>query len=220
MTFSRPERPGLSREFIAGHKRRRMMDAMAELSAEQGYEATKIADIVRRAGVARKTLYDNFDGKEDLFLAAFTTANRELKMVVDAACAGSDGIWQKRVEAGLAAILEFFAERPAVARMCMVEALSATPAASVRYDAAVEQFVDLLKLNTPAELGLPETIEETLVGGVAWILNQQIRRGEASKLLDLLPELSEFVLSPHHGVAQLGSQPGDESDSTVTDSNT
>lgn len=197
MTFSRPERPGLPREFIAGHKRRRMMDAMAELSAEQGYEATKIADIVRRAGVARKTLYDNFDGKEDLFLAAFTTANRELKMVVDAACAGSDEIWQKRVEAGLAAILEFFAERPAVARMCMVEALSATPAASVRYDAAVEQFVDLLKLNTPAELGLPETIEETLVGGVAWILNQQIRRGEASKLLDLLPELSEFVLSPH-----------------------
>lgn len=195
------------------------MDAMAEL-AEQGYDATKIADIVRRAGVARKTLYDNFAGKEDLFLTALSTANRELVMAVEAACAESDGIWQKQIEAGLGAILEFFAERPAVARMCMVEALSATPAASSRYDAAVGHFVEKLKLNTPGDLGLPATIEETLVGGVAWILNQQIRRGEASQVVDLLPELSEFVLSPYHGVARLGSQPGGESDSTVADSNT
>jgi AcrR family transcriptional regulator len=197
-----------------------MMDAMAELSAEQGYEATKIADIVRRAGVARKTLYDNFDGKQDLFLTAFASAKRELMMAIEAACAESDGIWQRRLEAGLGAILEFFAERPAVARMCMVEALSATPVASARYDVAVEQFVEMLRRNTPADLGLPGTIEETLVGGVAWILNQQIRRGEAAQVMDLLPELSEFVLSPYHGVAQLGSQPGGESDSTVTDSNT
>jgi hypothetical protein len=31
-------RPELPREFIAGHKRRRMMDAIAELTAAQGYE--------------------------------------------------------------------------------------------------------------------------------------------------------------------------------------
>ena len=57
-------RPQLPQEFVAAHKRRRMIDAMAELCAEQGYEATKIADVVRRAHVARKTLYDNFSGKE------------------------------------------------------------------------------------------------------------------------------------------------------------
>ena len=51
-----PTRPLLPREFVAVHKRRRVMDAIAELSAEQGYEATSIADIVRRAGIARKTL--------------------------------------------------------------------------------------------------------------------------------------------------------------------
>ncbi len=102
----------------------------------------------------------------------------------------------------------------------MVEALSPTPAASARYDVAVGQFVEKLKRSTPDDLGLPGTIEETLVGGIAWILNQQIRRGEASELMDLLPELSEFVLSPYHGVALPGSQPRGESDSTVADSNT
>jgi AcrR family transcriptional regulator len=193
----------LSREFIAGHKRRRMMEAMAELSAEQGYEATKIADVVRRAGVARKTLYDNFDGKEDLFLAAIAASLSEAVETVEAACEAPRGTWRQRVEAGLAAFLEFVAEHPEAAKMCMVEAQSATPVASARYDEASERFVALLKRGTPAELGLPGTIEETLVGGVAWIVNQQIRRGEASKATDLLPELSEFLLSPYRDVAKL-----------------
>lgn len=214
-----PKRPELPKEFVASHKRRRMMDAIAELSAESGYEATKIADIVRRAGVARKTLYDNFDGKEDLFLAAIAAAVTEVKDRVEEACAAADGVWQNRVEAGLAAFLEFVAEQPAPARMCMVEALSATRASAARYDDALRDFVDLLRRSTPAETGLPDTIEETLVGGVAWILNQQIRRGDAASAEELLPELSEFVVSPYHGVAEIGSIPQSESDSTVADSN-
>jgi AcrR family transcriptional regulator len=202
------------------HKRRRMMDAIAALSAEQGYESTKIADIVRRAGVARKTLYDNFDGKEDLFLAAFDTFLVEVRNAVEGACGNTEGVWQKRVEAGLGAFLDTVAAHPEAARMAMIEALSATPSASARYDAALREFVELLRRGTPADSKLPETIEETLVGGVAWIVNQQIRRGETARAPQLLPELSEFVLSPYHGVAEISSQPGGESDSTVPDSNT
>jgi AcrR family transcriptional regulator len=178
-----------------------MIDAMAELCAEQGYESTKIADIVRRAGVARKTLYDNFDGKEDLFLAAFDATVRDARNEVEQACDGTGGAWPQRIESGLAAFLSFVAEHPAAARMCLVEAMSAMPAASARYDAALAQFVELLKQNTPAEANLPGTIEETLIGGVAWILNQQIRRGAAERAAELLPELSEFVLSPYQHVA-------------------
>ena len=51
----------------------------------------------------------------------------------------------------------------------------------------------------PQDEQLPETIEETLVGGVAWIVYQQIRRGEAERAEDLLPELSEFMLAPFLG---------------------
>jgi AcrR family transcriptional regulator len=196
-----------------------MMEAIAELTAERGYGGTKIADVVRAAGVARKTLYDNFDGKEDLFLAATSSAVAEARQSVEDACAQADGVRQNRVEAGLGAFLGFVAEQPAAARMCMVEALSATPASAARYDAALRDFVELLKRSTPPETGLPETIEETLVGGVAWIVNQQIRRGAAANAEALLPELTEFVLSPYQGVAEIGSIPQRESDSTVADSN-
>lgn len=191
-----PVRPALSREFVAGHKRRRIMDAIAELTAEQGYDATKIGDIVRRAGVARKTLYDNFEGKEEVFLSAFDTAVDEALERIEAECAEVEGGWEERVQAGLAAFLRYIAENPALARMCMIEALSATQTATERYEAAMQRFVDLTKQTVPQDDQLPETIEETLVGGVAWIVYQQIRRQEAEQAEDLLPELSEFMLAP------------------------
>lgn len=195
-------RPTLSREFVAAHKRRRIMDAIAELTSEQGYEATKIADIVRRAGVARKTLYDNFEGKEEVFLAAFDAAVDEAMRRVEEDCAKVEGGWEERIQAGLAAFLAYVAEEPALARMCMIEALSATSAASKRYEDAMQRFVELTKRTVPRDDRLPETIEETLIGGVAWIVYQQIRRRETEQATDLLPELSEFMLAPWLGAAE------------------
>ena len=193
-------RPPLPREFIAEHKQRRIMKAVAELTAEQGYEATKISDIVRRAGVARKTLYDNFEGKEEVFLAAFDAARDEVLGRVEEGSAGvDDGDWQDRVEGGLAALLGYVAEQPTLARMCMIEALSATPATTKRYEDALEAFVELAERALPEDKQLPDTIAETLVGGVAWIVYQQIRRGEAERAEDLLPELTEFMMAPYLG---------------------
>lgn len=197
-----PIRPELPREFVAGHKRRRMMDAVAELTAEQGYEATKIADIVRRAAVARKTLYDNFDGKEDLFLSAVDTTMNEMRVVVEEACERTEGR-EEQIVAGIEALLGYVATHPAAAKMCMVEAISATPSSARLYDAGVHAFVELLRQNSPTNIDLPATIEESLVGGVAWIVQQQIRRGEAESAGDLLSELSQFVLSPYYGVGKV-----------------
>jgi AcrR family transcriptional regulator len=196
-------RPELPREFIADHKRRRMMGAIAELTAAQGYEATKIADIVRQAAVARKTLYDNFDGKEDLFLSAVDSVLTEMRVVVEEACAAEGESRDGGIVAGLEALLEFIAANPAAARMCMVEAISATPSSARLYDAAMHDFVEILRRSAPTDADLPETIEESLVGGVAWILQLQIRRGDAERAVDLLPELSQFVLSPYLGVGKV-----------------
>lgn len=178
------------------------MKAIAELTAEKGYDATKIADIVRRAGVARKTLYDNFEGKEEVFLASFDTAVEDAVGRIEASCADADGGWETQVEAGLGALLAYVAEEPALARMCLIESLSATPAATKRYEDAVERFVELAGRTLPHDKRLPETIEETLVGGVAWIVYQHLRRDETGRIEDLLPELTEFMLAPYAGVAE------------------
>jgi hypothetical protein len=100
-------------------------------------------------------------------------------------------------------LLEFVAEHPAASRLCMVEAISATPSSARLYDAGMRDFVELLRRSAPSGPDLPETIEESLVGGVAWILQLQIRRGEAERAAELLPELSQFVLSPYLGVGKV-----------------
>lgn len=200
MSSTRPELP---REFVASHKRRRMMEAVAELTADQGYEATKIADIVRRAAVARKTLYDNFDGKEDLFLSAIDSTLTEMRLAVEEACADGES-FEASIIASLEALLDYVAAHPAASRMCMLEAISATPSSARLYDAVMKDFVELLRARAPKGLDLPETIEESLAGGVAWIIQQQIRRGDAESAADLLSELSQFVLSPYSGVGQVG----------------
>lgn len=184
------------------------MKAIAELTAEKGYEATKIADIVRRAKVARKTLYENFEGKEEVFLTAFDTAVAEAIRRIEASCSEVEGGWAAQVEAGLASFLGYVAEEPALARMCLIEAFSATPAATSRYEEALQRFVELARRILPRDERLPETIEETLIGGVVWIVYQQIRRNEAELVEGLLPELSEFMLAPYLGMADAAGKSG------------
>jgi AcrR family transcriptional regulator len=158
-----------------------MIDAMAELCAEQGYEATKIADVVRRAHVARKTLYDNFSGKEELFLAAFDVTV---------------------TEAGLRTLLEFVAAHPAHAKLCLVEAPAASPESAARYEAALEGFIAQLREAAPSGTDRPATLEEALVGGTVWIVQREVRRDAAAKVTDLHSELAEFLISPYRNVGK------------------
>jgi AcrR family transcriptional regulator len=196
-------RPQLPQEFVAAHKRRRMIDAMAELCSEQGYEATKIADVVRRAHVARKTLYDNFSGKEELFLAAFDTTLADAEAEVAEACDAIDPVeWEARTEAGLRALLEFIAARPDASRLALVEAPAASPTSAARYEAALESFIVRLRDAAPPGSGRPATLEEALVGGSVWIVQRQVRRGGAEDAPDLLPELTEFIVSPYRSVGK------------------
>jgi AcrR family transcriptional regulator len=196
-------RPQLPQEFVAAHKRRRMIDAMAGLCAEQGYEATKIADVVRRAHVARKTLYDNFAGKEELFLAAFDATLTDAEAEVAEACDSIPAAdWEARAEAGLRALLEYVAAHPAAARLALVEAPAASPTAAARYETALDGFIARLRDAAPPGSGRPATLEEALVGGTVWIVQRQVRRGRAAAAADLLPELTEFLVSPYRNVGK------------------
>jgi AcrR family transcriptional regulator len=202
-----PGRQELPREFIAQHQRARIITALAEETAEQGYRAVTVADIVRRAGIARNTFYENFSSKEECFLATQEFAmSAALERVMEAA--GLLEKWPLRVRAGLAAFLGYVVEEPALARTCMVEALSAGPAAVRYYEESQQAFVSLFRLGrdvSPHGADLPETLEEAIIGGIFWILYQRLTASRPETILDLLPELVEFALTPY-----LGAEAADE----------
>lgn len=177
------------------------MAALAQETSEQGYRAVTVADIVKRAGIARNTFYENFSSKEECFLATQEHAmSAALERVVDAA--GSHQEWPHRVSAGLGAFLGFVVEEPALARTCMVEALSAGPASVRCYEESQQSFVSLFKLGrdvSPHGEELPETLEEALIGGVFWILYQRLTTSQLEEISELLPQLVEFTLTPYLG---------------------
>src|SRR4249919_2157447 len=140
-----PGRQPLSREFITQHQRARIIAALAAETVEKGYRAVTVADIVRSAGIARNTFYENFSSKEDCFLAACDYAVKEAKGRVVEAASRVDA-WPQRVGAGLAAFLEYVASEPALARTCIVEALSAGPAALQRYEESLQAFLPLFRI--------------------------------------------------------------------------
>lgn len=196
-----PGRQRLSREFIARHQRARIINALTEEIMERGYRAVTVADIVRRAGIARNTFYDNFASKEDGFLAAQDYAVEEsLARIVEAA-EEVEG-WEARLAAGLGAFLKYVASEPGLARTCIVEALSAGEAAQERYEDSLQAFVPLLRLgreSSPRGDDLPDTLEETIAGGILWIIFQRIVRGETERVEALLPDLVDFALTPYIG---------------------
>jgi AcrR family transcriptional regulator len=196
-----PGRQQLSREFIARHQRQRIINGLAAEVSEKGYRAVTVADVVKRAGIARNTFYENFGSKEECFLAAQQYAmSTALEQVVGAAENVDD--WPRRVAAGLTALLDYVVSEPALARTCTVEALAAGPASVRYYEESLQAFISMFRLGrdvSPHGGDLPETLEEALIGGVFWILYQQLLQGETERIDELVPELVEFTLTPYLG---------------------
>jgi AcrR family transcriptional regulator len=57
--------------------RQRLLSAFEASIAEDGYQKTTVADIVRRARTSRRTFYEHFDGREACFLALLAEAYAE-----------------------------------------------------------------------------------------------------------------------------------------------
>jgi AcrR family transcriptional regulator len=181
---------------IVHHQRERMLVAAVELIAERGYRLVSVADIVKRAAIARAKFYANFSSKEDCFFVAYDRAVEEALRLVAAACEQSDGPFPERLRAGLAALLEHLAADPALARACVVEAPSVGPAGEERRDRTLQSFADLVRAGRggEGEAEAPAALEESVLGGVYWLIYHAILSGEPKSLKDLLPGLTEFSL--------------------------
>jgi AcrR family transcriptional regulator len=198
-----PGRHRLPRDFVARHQRDRLFAAIVQLVDEQGYPATSLTQIVKRAGVARHTFYEHFEDKEALFLALFdATAERAIR-VSGEAIAAEPGPWEEKVRAGVGALLGLIAEDPTLARVYMVESQSAGAAALERRNDAMHRFAVLLsggREDAPRQAELPDSLEDILVGGVVWMINKRLV-SDAGDIEGLLPEILEFVIAPYRGSA-------------------
>jgi AcrR family transcriptional regulator len=180
--------------------RERILVAMTEIVAKRGYQGTTIEHIVKRAGVSRATFYEHFENREDCLLAGFADAERELQRRVAEAAKAKE--WPDRVRAALTAFLDFCASEPALARTCLVEAVTAGPVAMERYERALTSFAPLFHDGRDYLDGLgelPDDLEDMIIGGIVWMVHQRLLRNEIDEIPGLLPTMLEFALVPYLG---------------------
>ena len=196
-------RHGLSPDFVARNQRDRLISALILTLAEVGYEKTTVSLIGSRAGVSKSDFYKHFDSKDECFLAAYDLAAERIREAVVGACvAAADEDWALRVRAGVVALLDVLVTEPPLAAIVLAEGLRAGRGIYDRYQAAVESFVPLLRDGAPEPPGgvaVPAVTDEAVVGGIASLLSRRVTAGEAADLGTLVPDLLEFVLTPHLG---------------------
>ena len=80
--------------------RRRILEAALDLFRENGFEATTMRDIAKKAGVALGAAYYYFDSKDAIVMAFYIRAQDELRPQIEAALSRTT-ILEKRLEAVL-----------------------------------------------------------------------------------------------------------------------
>jgi AcrR family transcriptional regulator len=191
---------GLDRSLVAASQRTRLLEAVGRAVAEKGYAAATIDDIVRDAGVSKKTFYEHFSDKLDCFLAAYEAASDELLAHVTAAqeAAGTEGSdpvsrrWLERTRAGIHAYLRWLAAEPALARVFLIEIAAAGPEALELRERMRDRYADRTReLQTAGDV--PDEIFHAVVAGADDLVVRRLREG--GDLLELEPALLYLQVS-------------------------
>jgi AcrR family transcriptional regulator len=188
-------RHGLSPEFVSAQQRERILLAFAESVAGHGYASSSVERVAARAGVSRRTFYEQFRGKEDAYLQLYEELTGALIARVTAAGGDGEGDWPRRC---LRALLAAVATEPLFAHVCVVDVLGAGPGAIAARDRCLRTFAGLLNTLASADGArrpLAPLAAEGLVGAIYDVMYNRVAQDQAAGLPDLLDDLHSFCLS-------------------------
>jgi AcrR family transcriptional regulator len=193
-------RHGLPRELVVRSQRERLLAAVVRVTAAKGYEAMSVADILAEAGVGRESFYDLFEDKRDCVMAAHTLLIEHLEVTV-LAVYDEPGPWIDRVRKSIATMLEWFAADPAAARVTIVELAAVGPEARERFQEIFDRFSRILEEGREGDGPDPERPQaaKLAIGAGLARVYEEVVRGRAADLLNLLPDLTYEILVPYVG---------------------
>jgi AcrR family transcriptional regulator len=190
-------RHGLDPDVVAEHQRARILQAMTQLVAEQGFHAVTITGLCKRARVTERPFYDQFRNLEECFLAVYDSIlEHYLGQVLEAY--GAPLPWDGVLKGALNAILETTAEHPADAHLVLVDALTAGPRGIERnreLSGAFQAQFARQAADAPGPNAVPGIVLRGLVGGAREVIYNRVAAARTAELPSLLDPLSEWMLS-------------------------
>jgi AcrR family transcriptional regulator len=188
------------RPVVREAQRLRMLEAMVRAVAEKGYVRVAVADVVERAGVSRKTFYEQFSNKEDCFLAAYDAGVDGLLAAIDDALAELAPDWLAAARRAVEVYLARMAANPGFARAFLIEVLGAGPQALARRDAVQGRFADqLAAIHRRARADIPEipSVGPHTFRAAVGAVNELVTAHVLERGADSLPELADAIIDVH-----------------------
>jgi AcrR family transcriptional regulator len=202
----------LDPQVVAASQRLRLLEAIAELVAANGYAAVTIGDIVTRAGIAKRTFYDHFSDKLQCYLAALDEITDTLVQAV-ARFFAVPGTVRERCEYSLRGYLELLGSMPSTSKTFYLESMAAGPEAiDRRMDMHLKFARNIVALSREAERqGEGREISEqhalAVVGALHTLIFQQVHRHGPESLLGIIDEI--VPLATAFLTARVPAPPGD-----------
>ncbi len=188
--------PGLRKRPV----RERLQEAMLEVSGELGYEQVAVKHVIERAKSSRATFYKNFNDKEDCFAQAHHDAGEWLYRRVMGVAEREEG-WREGLRVGMAALLEFCANQPAIAKALLVEVHAAGERALEQRSELMRRFAEALDSAREelSDRSAPAITGAFMVGSIETMIAAKLMDDDAAGVPDLLPGILHFVVMQYYG---------------------
>jgi AcrR family transcriptional regulator len=187
----RPRWCGLDRDGVVAHQRLRLHGAMLEAASRGSALHTSVAEIARLAGVSKRTVYDCFGSKEELFLSTYDfVLTRTLAHIRrEAAVPDPEG----ELCAAFRGLLASLAAERGGARIALVESLGAGPAALARLERSRRIFETMTASGLPHGHALPPLVVKGIVGGIERVLRARLLDGDVYELPRAAGEIAAWA---------------------------
>jgi AcrR family transcriptional regulator len=178
---------GLPPEFVARNQRERLIAAMAEVCAEEGYAAATVAEVARRAGVSSASFYRQFKDRRECMLTSFEELLGRLLEEVERACA-EEAESAAKAKAGIRTAATLLAADPPTARLLTVEIAAVGTEGVLLQHEAIERLAALLRdargPGSTASPG-PPSPEWAAIAAMVALVARQVAAGESPDSPDL-----------------------------------
>jgi len=182
-------------------ERDRIVAAMVDLVANEGYEHITLAMVIARAGVEEDAFHRHFVDIEDCFCQILQEMNEDLVRRAAALYERETG-WRNQLRASAYEVLDFLLEDPRRARFMLVDMLSLGDRAQLIRDQAMSFFSDFLDEGRK-ELDDPDSVSrataEGITGAVYHRLHMGVVQDEMDDLMKLVPQLMYVCVLPYVG---------------------
>jgi AcrR family transcriptional regulator len=189
--------PGQDPAQVEADQRARLLEAMADLVYELGYQGVTVQKLLARAHVTKPTFYRLFSGKEDCYFGAFAKAAEHALEWTEAATRECTDR-RELIERGLAGFGEAVASRPAAVCLVLQEPISVGENAQAQMRRVERRFAELIirrfgELEHPVEL--PFSIARGIVMGIEWVARWRLNLHQPTEVRSDVGELAHWVMA-------------------------